>query len=511
MSAEPLVRRLLSAEAYPHPVEHLRLVETHISWVFLTGRYAYKVKKPVNLGFLDFGTLAKRKKFCQEEVRLNRRFAPSLYLGTVPITGAAEQAVVDGTGTPTEWAVQLAQFDEEARLDRRLAANALDAADCDRLAREIASVHERLEVAAAPTAWGTAATVADTIHMNLAQLRHHRPTTATRSEILQNWVDAEITAQADHFDRRRVGGRIRQCHGDLHLANLVAHKGRFMAFDSIEFSQVLRWIDVASDVAFLAMDLESRGRSDLAAIVISSWIEAANDHQATAVLPIYLVYRAIVRSAIAAIRSSQPDADAEAAHTQSDRYLALAERLANRPASVLYATCGVSGCGKTTQARELVCTRSAIQLRSDVERKRAFGMSPTDRPPSVEATARLYSVTTTHQTYERLARLATAMLDSGASVVVDAACTKRWQRDLLTDVARTTSSPLVWIAPQLAQEDVLQRVAARHTAGLDASDATPEVVRQQWETFEPISADELAAYPHARLIHSADQLTSHPH
>lgn len=508
MPADPLVRRLLSAEAYPHPVEDVHLVETHISWVFLTGRYVYKVKKPVDMGFLDFSTLTKRRHFCQEEVRLNRRFAASLYLAAVPITGAASEAVVNGEGEPTEWAVQLAQFDEACRLDSVLDRGELSRDDSDRLGREIAEVHAKLEVADPTTPWGTPEKVAETITMNLTQLAEHRPDAAERVRDLEEWVDGQIAATADVFRRRRAAGRVRQCHGDLHLANLVLHEGRFVAFDSIEFSDVLRWIDVASDVAFLAMDLESRGRSDLAAIVTSSWIEESGDHEATAMLPLYRVYRAIVRSVIAAIRGSQPDADTEATRAESDRYLDLAQQLAAQQAPVLYATCGVSGCGKTTLARELVASAHAVHLRSDVERKRSFGMAPTDRPETAEARAALYSTAATQQTYERLSTLAREMLRHGTSVVIDAACTRRWQRELLAQAARDTGTPLTWIAPELPAAKLIDRVEARHQNGRDASDATADIVRKQLATFEPITDEELQAQPNTRIVKTLDSL--HP-
>lgn len=500
MPADPLVQRLLDPRAYPHPVEQVRLVETHISWVFLTGRYVYKVKKPVDLGFLDFATLEKRRHYCHEEVRLNRRFAPSLYLAAVPITGRPNEEVVDGRGEPTEWAVQLAQFDEAGRLDHLLDAGGLGEDDCDALGREIAAVQQRLEIAGSETFWGTATAAGDAVRMNLAQLTEHRPEAAAACEGLEQWIAEQIDARADVFAARRAAGRVRQCHGDLHLANLVRHEGRFLAFDSIEFSDMLRWIDVASDIAFLAMDLESRGRPDLAAIVTSGWIEAADDHAATAVLPIYLVYRAIVRAAVAAIRGSQPAADTIAANAESDRYLELAHTLAAPRQPVLYATCGPAGSGKTTLARRVVATTSAIHLRSDVERKRAAGMLPTERPPDAATVARLYSDTATRDTYHRLATLARGMLGNGARVVIDAACTARWQRQLVAEAAAATGAALVWLLPEVPENVLVERVEARRRADHDASDATAVIVRQQLASFEPISERELRATPRTKLL-----------
>lgn len=510
MHREPLVRRLLSPEAYPHRVENVRLVETHISWVFLTGQHVYKVKKPVNLGFLDFSTLERRRHFCHEEVRLNRRFAPSLYEAAVPITGSPEDARIDGSGETTEWAVRLAQFDEARRLDRVLDAGELSRDDCDELACEIANVQRGLGVASLDTPWGTRETVAKTIGMNFDQLRVHRSDQRDRIDALEQWVERELAARHDALTNRRASGRVRECHGDLHLANLVRHEGRFVAFDSIEFSDVLRWIDVASDVAFLAMDLRSRGRDDLAAILTSSWVEAAGDHAAAAVLPLYLVYRALVRAVIASIRASQPGADVAAAEAEGDRYLALAETLAAPRQARLYATCGVSGCGKTTLARELVAATGAIHLRSDVERKRVFGMQPTDRPTSPEHRDRLYSTAATQQTYERLAILAQQILASGTSVVIDAACTRRWQREQLAQAAAEAAAPLTWLAPQVPEPILLERVAARLTTGRDASDASPEIVRRQLATFEPITPAELAQHPACRLVHTVAACTQ-PH
>jgi predicted kinase len=244
------------------------------------------------------------------------------------------------------------------------------------------------------------------------------------------------------------------------------------------------------------MDLESRGRPDLAAMVRSSWMEAADDHEAAVVMPVYEVYRAVVRAAVAALR-----ADGAAARSETDRYLELAERLTRPRRPVLYATCGVSGSGKTTLAADLVAAAEAVRLRSDVERKRLAGMRPTDRPVDEAAVAALYDPLMTRRLYRRLAELARTLLEAGTSVVVDAACLKRWQRGEFGAVAREAAAPLVWLVCDLPEEVVLGRVAARLAAGGDASDASPEVVRGQLESREPITADELAAAgPFARLV-----------
>ena len=512
--------RLLTPAAYPHPVTEVRLIETHISWVFLTGTYVYKVKKPVNFGFLDFTTLEQRRHFCEEEVRLNRRFAPSLYLDAVPIVGPPAAARIQGEGSvgggaePIEWAVRLKQFDEAGRLDRLLDAGELSADDCTELAWEMARIQDRLEVADAATHWGTAEEVAHAIDTTLARLREHRPAIRERVDALEREVHRRLTACSEAIETRRMAGRVRQCHGDLHLANIVRHEGRFIAFDSIEFSESLRWIDVASDVAFLAMDLHSRDRADLASTFISSWIEAANDHQAVSVLPVYMIYRAVVRATVTAIRSAQakagPQTDSAAAAdaiAETDRYLALAERLLVDRRPLLVATSGVSGSGKTTIAGKVAAALDAVRLRSDVERKRLAGMAATDRSCDATQEKVLYSPEATLRTYTRLAELARLILTAGTGVVVDAACNRRWERRMLADAARMAGVPLVWVSLEVPMEVALARVAARQAAGGDASDASADVVRAQYAAREPILPDEFTRTPGGKPSESLVTIT----
>jgi aminoglycoside phosphotransferase family enzyme/predicted kinase len=504
--APPLVARLLDPAAYPHPTADIRLIETHISWVFLTGDFAYKVKKPCDLGFLDFSTLQKRHHFCAEEVRLNRRFAPELYLGIVPITGPAEAATLDGAGEPIEWAVKMRQFDDRGRLDRLFEERGLTAADCEHLGVQIARVEERLAIADPRHGWGSAEAFRGTVAMNLDQLRSARPEAADRATSLQAWVDSAVESSRAAIAARAAAGKIRECHGDLHLANIVLHGGRMTAFDGIEFNDSLRWIDVANDVAFLAMDLRARGRPDFAARLLSAWMEAADDHAAVAVLPLYMVYRAIVRAAVAAIRRRQcadagDTAGATAAAADVDRYLDLAERLTAPLPPRLFITSGVSGTGKTTLAARIVDACGAVRLRSDVERKRLAGMAATERPADDGHAADLYSSAMTARVYARLVALATTVLRAGTSVVIDATCNARAQRDGLAAVGRDAGVPIVWLELDVPAEFVLARVAARQAAGTDASDASIDVVRAQLAGRQPITPEEVAATPGARLVH----------
>ncbi len=492
------VDRLLGPEAWPHPVGEVKLVETHISWVFLTGPYAYKVKKPVKLEFLDFSSPERRRHFCEEEVRLNRRFAPSLYLEVVPIGGTPEAPCVGGTVANAgafEWAVKLVQFDETLRLDALFDAGRLTAADCTRLGDEIARVEATLDRADPAPGYGTPDRLRAVFAMNLGEIRRHRPDQVGRADAIAGWLEGRLDRDREAFLARIARGKIRECHGDLHLANIVLLGGRPVAFDSIEFNPELRWIDVASDVAFLSMDLESRGRADLAAHVTSAWMEGADDHAAAVVLPVHRVARAVVRAAVAAIRGAQVDCPPTArarARVDVGRYLDLAERLMRPAAPVMVVVSGVSGSGKSTLALEAVGRLGAMRLRSDVERKRLAGMAPADRPDGPAAVASLYAPEATRQVYDRLAGLARGLLRAGTSVVVDATANERRQRATLAAAARDAGTPLVWLEIDLPEAVVVERVETRRRAGDDPSDATAAVVRAQLASREPIGADELA-------------------
>jgi len=484
-----LVERLRDPACYPHPTGAIRVIETHISWVFLTGPFAYKLKKPRNLGFLDYTSLEKRRHFCEEEIRVSGRFAPGLYLAAVPITGSVEDPRVSGSGPAIEWAVKLVQFDEADRLDAQFEMGRLTAADCRRLGSEIAELEHGLAVASVDQPWGTTDSVRAAVAINLDQLRRERPDLADRIERVAGWLDGRLEGLRAVVEGRRVAGRVRECHGDLHLGNLVLHHGRMTPFDAIEFSSTLRWIDVANDVAFLLMDLEARGRPDLAAQVRSGWMEVADDHAAALVLPAYEVYRAVVRAAVAALRNGA----GREARAETDRYLGVAERLMRPLEPVMVAMSGVSGSGKSKLAATLVGELQAVRLRSDVERKRLAGLQPTDRPADASAEATIYGDALTRRVYERLAERAAMLLDAGTSVIIDAACTRRWQRDLIAGLAHSRGVSLTWLEIDLPEDLLLARVTARQAAGGDASDASAAVVKRQLAAREPITTEELSA------------------
>src|SRR3569833_1320034 len=310
MSDDPapaLITALQEPAAYPHAVESVRLVETHISWVLLAGDYAYKIKKPVDFGFLDFSSLAQRRHYCEEDLRLNRRFAPQLYLAVVPIGGRIDAPVVDGGGEPLEYAVKMREFPQDAQLDRVLARGELRRTHIGALAEHLADVHRRAAVAAADSGYGTAENVWQPMSQNFAQIRPRLRSLEALEllERVQRWSEERYAALHELLTQRRRDGYIRECHGDAHLGNIVLLDDRPVLFDCIEFNPNLRWIDVISESAFLTMDLHDRGRDDLAHRALNDYLQASGDYAGLHLLRFYQVYRALVRAKVACLRCAQ--------------------------------------------------------------------------------------------------------------------------------------------------------------------------------------------------------------
>ncbi len=492
----PLAQRLRDSAQFPHPVAGVTVVETHISWVVLAGDFAYKIKKPLDLGFLDFSTLARRRHACDEEIRLNRRLAPELYLDVVAITGTPERPRIGGSDTPIEYAVRMRRFDRAQELDRLLAADALPPARIDELARTVARFHAEAPAATGSDPWGDPATALANALANFDHVRalERADDVVPRVDALRAWTQAEHARVAPAMVARLAAGRVRECHGDLHLANMVLFGDRVVVFDCIEFNPALRWTDVMAEVAFTAMDLRRRGRRDLAQRFVNDYLEATGDYEGLAVLRFYVVYRAMVRAKIAAIRGAQ---ERDAAARDRDRqeflaHLALAEDCARAPRAALAITCGASGSGKSFAAGRLAGTGDWIRIRSDVERKRLAGLPAGDRSGSGLA-AGIYAGDMTARTYARLADLARTVLAAGYPVIVDATFLAQAQRTAFRALAAELGAPFVILAPQAPVAVMRARVAAREAAGTDASEATLAVLERQLAGAEALAADEAAA------------------
>ena len=480
---------LLDPAAYPHPCSSVDLIETHISSVFLTGLRAYKVKKPVDFGFVNFESLESRRRCCEEELRLNRRLAPELYIGVVPIVGTPEAPRVGGDGEPFEYAVEMRQFDQH-QLMSSLSPDALKKSYADQLASLCADFHERAAVAPADSDFGSTESIIDPVRENFFVLTEClRDASQLRLvEEVSEWSEFEFERIRAVLVRRRAQGRVRECHGDMHLGNMFLHDGQVVVFDGIEFNESLRWIDVASEIAFIAMDLDDRGRNDLAMRFVNRWLELTGDYEALSVLRFYEAYRAAVRAKVLAIRLSQGDVDTdEAAKLTREcwKYLELAYSYTRRDRPSLMITMGPSGSGKTTTTQDIVESMGTIRIRSDVERKRLFGLSPETRPPD-ERKAELYSPQSTKRTYQRLEEQARIVVDAGFPVVVDATFLRRNERNRFAALASRLGASFLILTFEAHPDVLRERIRLRNAVHHDASDADDSVLDDQLKDIEPL-------------------------
>ncbi|MHB8950721.1 MAG: bifunctional aminoglycoside phosphotransferase/ATP-binding protein [Rhodoferax sp.] len=486
----PLIQALLEPTRYPGTVQRVELVQTHISWVLLAGDFAYKIKKPVKLSFLDFSTLAQRQRYCENELRLNHRFAPDLYLEVLTIGNTPQDPQWGGAGTPIEYAVKMRRFDEAGRLDRVCARGELLPRHLSDLADTLSAFHQAAAVAPQDSPFGAPAQVMAPMRDNFDALLDGLPSAdlPDRLKSLMTWTEAKFAELTPLLLARKQAGRVRECHGDLHLANLVLIDQRVRMFDGIEFSDRLRWIDVASEVAFTYVDLIAHQQSGLAGWFIDEYLSHTGDYEAAALMRFYGVYRAMVRAKVAAIRTRQTQDDGREALA----YIALAERLTRAPAARLVITHGLSGCGKTVASNELLLGdphANTLRLRSDVERKRLAGLSGSERSGAL-LNAGIYTLDAHGRTYGHLLEQARRLLQAGWSVVVDATFLRRADRDAFRALARDCGVAFSILAPQATPAQLRQRILARTAAGQDASEATLDVLAQQMRTLEPLRPDE---------------------
>jgi len=497
---EPLIAALLRPEAYDHPVQELRLLQTHISWILLTGSYAYKIKKPVDLGFVDFSSLAKRRHFCSQELRLNRRLAPDLYLGLSSIRGPLHQAHVGGCGPEIEVAVRMRQFRQQdlltAVLQRRLPLASLLPL-VEELATRLADFHAAAAIAPQNSDFGRPARVCEPALANL-QVLERILGNDRRLPPLRQWCLAEAARLEPLFERRRLAGRVREGHGDLHTGNLVLHAGRLVGFDCLEFSETLRWIDVISDIAFLAMDLRRHRHSLLAASLLNHWLIGSGDYGALAAWRWYQSYRALVRAKVTALRLEQQAADAAPADCAEGRrggwndlqaYLHLARPPLRRPRPLLLITHGVSGSGKSHLSRLLAQRLGWLHIRSDVERLRLFGRwgEPCGAPLQGDP----YAPPVSERLYRgRLSDCCSSALEAGLSVICDATFLLAWQRRQFQSLASRLGAGFAILSCPCTAELARRRIALRQERGDDPSEADGTVLERQLAAQQPLDAEE---------------------
>ncbi len=481
-----LIRELLDSDAYPHHPAPVELIETHISWVFLAGNFVYKVKKPVALGFLDFRKLEQRRFYCEEEIRLNRRFAPEIYIDVVKITLQNGRPQLEGQGTAIEYAVKMHRFDEALRLDKQLESGLLRAEDMRELGANIAARHEAADIVP----------ISQRQHvLELTETQMHDNFTALRSRIddgllspLYEWTQQALHRLRPAISQRFDQGFFRDCHGDLHLANLVRLPSGITTFDCIEFSADLRNIDVACDIAFLVMDLESKRRADLAAHFINRYFERTDDYDSMRLFDLYFVYRCLVRAKVDAIRASERSDDGARLEDldEARRYCNMATRQTVKRRPLLISMHGLSGSGKTWISERLMAALPAIRIRSDLLRKRLFGLAESQKSESGVGEG-IYVSSADDEVYAGMRRRAEPVLGERHNVILDATFLHRGQRAQATQLALDCGAELIFVRATAPQEELQRRIRARQQGGADASEASLAVLEHQLKSVEAMT------------------------
>ena len=484
-----LVEALLEPAAFDHPASNIELVETHISWVILAGDFAYKIKKPVALDFVDFSTLGKREFYCQEEIRLNKPWAPDIYHDVVPVTRRNGQPHFGGDGEAVEYAVRMRRFDQALRLDAQLTAGLLTVADMKELGRNIADRHV---AAKHPGASERERLVEQAKHFARENFDHLEGTIELHDFVfLQQWTERELAELDDMLWKRFDDGFVRDCHGDLHLGNLVRLPGGITTFDCIEFNPDLRYTDVFADVSFLAMDLIEKGRHDLSALFLNRYLECSGDYAGVKLLDFYFVYRCLVRAKVAAIRSRarETSLEREADIAEAQQYVDFARRQATKGPRALIMMCGLSGSGKSWVSERLMAELPAIRVRSDIERKRLYGVAETAQSGSGIGTG-MYSAEANAATYNRLFDLAGELLAADHHVILDAAFLKADEREAARRVAMRAGRASAVLNVSAPTDVLRERLRQRAVAKDEVSEANLDVLEFQLTAADAVSGDE---------------------
>ena len=507
-----LLADLRVPSAYPHAPTRVDVVQTHISCVFLAGDQVFKVKKPVRFAFLDFSTLEQRRHFCEEEVRLNRRLAPDVYVGVVPIVRTADGHRVGGRGVPVEYAVHMRRLPDDRLLRALLERGEADGALIGRIAAKMSAFHAAADSGPEAAAAGAPEELRRTLDANFASLAPHAGLFArierrtvnrdardansagangrTALDELRALLETALVRVSPTLRARAAAGRVRDGHGDLRPDHICCTE-TLPIVDCVEFSARLRACDVASDIAFLASELEFHAVPELADALIGAYVRESGDDELAAVVPFFRTYRAQVRAMVAALTAAEPEVDAATrarARDDARRYLALAlSRGWRAQGAFLVALAGRSGTGKSTLARALGAHTGLAVVRSDLVRKRLAGLPPDARPTGAEEIARLYSPASSQAVYTALADEAARACAARQAIILDATFQRVADRDRLRAVAARARTPVFWIECRAATPTVHQRLVERAHRDDDPSDATPAVADEQGRRFEPLT------------------------
>jgi len=483
-----LIQEMMKPEFYPHPVkEPIQLMQTHVSYVFLTGDYAYKVKKPVNFGFLDFSTLEARQHFCLEEIQMNRQNAPEIYLEVLPITQTDNQFELNGSGQTVEYALKMREFPQDDLFISLFEQGKLTEAQMEELGKIVAQFHAKAQTSDYIRRFGEVSQVRQAIDENYQQTEKYigGPQTKQQFEETKQFTDAFFANEPELFKRRIQDNKIRECHGDLHLRNICLWKNKIQLFDRIEFNEPFRFVDVMYDIAFAVMDLEARGRKELGNAFLNTYVEQTGDWEGLQVLPLYLSRQAYVRAKVTSFLLDDPgvpeDVKKGAMKTAAD-YYRLAWNYTQQHQGKLILMSGLSGSGKTTVARHLARQLGAIHLRSDAVRKHLGGISLEEK-----GGAELYTEAMNQKTYERLLELGIKLAKQGWTVILDAKYDREALRTNAIAQGKNQQLPVQIIYCTAPEEILRDRLLARTG---DVSDATADLLSQQKAATEPFNKDE---------------------
>jgi uncharacterized protein len=483
---------LLDPATFPHPVTQLQGRETPISWVLLTGVYAYKIKKPVRFEFIDASSLQRRHFLCAEELRLNRKFAPDLYIDVVPIVEQHGRLRIDAPGTPLEYAVRMRQFAASAELASQLAQALVTREDMAALGRYVAQQHRTAPIAV-DQEFGRPQLISAQLEQNFGPLRAASGDADQLRLLLQleRWSRERIHTLTALLSKRQHCGQVRECHGDLHAGNIVRWNGHFLPFDCLEFDPQLRWIDVISDVAFLFMDLLTHARPDLAYVYLTAYLEDSGDYEALRLLPLYGVYRALVRAKVEALGVAI--ADPAAARTRQERMharLNTAAQLISERTPALLLMHGVTASGKSWVSERLIAALGAVRMRSDLERRRPAATSGSAQavPGIGEGT---YSDAARQRTYARLLECAESTLTGGYHAIIDATFLARSDRQMFAALAQRRHCRFLIVSCCAGRQTLAARLDLRSQRADDPSEATLAVLDSQLRAAEPLGKEEL--------------------
>ena len=490
VSHNSLLEQLKNPEFYPHPVQSpIEVLQTHISYIFLTGDYAYKLKKPLDLGFLDFSSLEKRRFFCQQELELNQPIAPDIYLDVLTITQQEETLALNGNGKVVEYILKMRQFPQSTLLSEMEKAGTLTESLLEALGKKVARFHQDTKTNDYIRDFGKPETIEAAINENYQQTKKYIGLTQeeTKFKATKAFTDRFFQENYALLKQRQTNHSIRECHGDLHLKNICYWQDKIQLFDRIEFNEPFRFVDVMYDVAFTVMDLEFRGRADLGNIFLNHYLEYTGDWEGVQVLPLYLSRQAYVRAKVNSLMLDDPNITEEAkekAKAKASQYYHLAWYYTQPQQGRFWMMSGLSGSGKSTVAREMAKQENAIHLRSDAVRKHLAGI---DLEASGDET--IYRPEMTEKTYQRLLEIGILLASQGWKVILDAKYDRQRLREAVITEAESHNIPLEIIHCYAPMEVLRDRVSQRTG---DISDATPNLLAEQQANAEPFTEKEQA-------------------